>query len=60
MRQLSHVKLVSERILSVRSEERLQNTLLTVEEMRRIADKFKRGKITKADLTRVIGKYLKR
>ena len=54
------IKLVTERIMSVRSEEKLHNTLMTVKELRRLNDLFKRGKINNTHLKEVMRKYLDR
>lgn len=53
------VQLAAQRIPTVRSEERLQETLLTVEELRRLAEDFHRGTFTKQQLTTVIRKMLR-
>ena len=53
------VQLAENRIHTVRSEERFQETLLTVEEMRRLADDFHRGTFTKQQLKTVIRKMLR-
>ena len=52
------VKLATDRISTVRSEEAFQETILTVEEMRRLAEGFKRGTFTKEQLSNVVKKML--
>ena len=52
------VKLATDRISTVRSEEAFQETILTVEEMRRLAEDFKRGTFTKEQLSNVVRKML--
>ena len=52
------VKTVTERIGTVRSEERLADTLATLEEMKRLAAVFGRGKSTKEAVTNVMNKFL--
>ena len=54
------IKTLKDWLGSVRSESRLVNTLLTVEELRRLDDKFKRRCITKADIKRVMNKIVRR
>ena len=54
------MKLVSERILTVRSEGRLHHTLVTVEELRRLNDLYKRGNIKKDQLQIVLKRILNR
>ena len=49
---------MTERIGTVRSEERLADTLATLEEMKRLAVNFGRGKSTKDDITDVMDKFL--
>ena len=53
------IRLVTERITTVRSEEMLQETLLTVSELQRLAKDFRRGTFTKKQLSDVIKKMLK-
>ena len=54
------IKTLKDWLGSVRSEDRLVNTLLTVEELRRLEEKFKRRTITKADLKRILKKIVER
>ena len=54
------IKTLKDWLGSVRSEERLLSTLLTVEELRRLDERFKRHTITKADITRVMDKIVRR
>ena len=54
------IKTLKDWLGSVRSEERLLSTLLTVEELRRLDERFKRQTITKADITRVMDKIVRR
>ena len=48
------IKTLKDWLGSVRSDDRLVNTLLTVEELRRLEENFKRHTITKADLKKVL------
>ena len=52
------VKTVTERIGTVRSEERLADTIATLEEMKRLAVSFGRDKSTKLAVTNVMDKFL--
>ena len=52
------VKTVTERIGTVRSEERLADTIATLEEMKRLAVSFGRDKSTKFAVTNVMDKFL--
>ena len=52
------IRLVTERISTVRSEEMLQETLLTVSELQRLAKDFRRGTFTKKQLSYVIKRML--
>ena len=52
------VKTVTERIGSVRSEERLNDTISTLEEMKRVAADFNRGSATKAEINTVLNRFL--
>ena len=54
------IKSLKDWLGSVRSETRLLDTLLTVEELRRLDRKFKRRTITKADIARVMQKIVRR
>ena len=54
------MKLVSERILTVRSEVRLHHTLVTVGELRRLNNLYKRGNIKKEQIQIVIKRILNR
>ena len=54
------IKTLKDWLGSFRSEERLLSTLLTVEELRRLDERFKRHTITKADITRVMDKIVRR
>ena len=50
------IRLVKERITTVRSDEMLQETLLTVSELQRLSKEFRRGTFTKKQLSTVIKK----
>ena len=52
------VKLVSERIGSVRAEERFQMLLLTVEELRRVRKEFNRAGYKKEQLVNAVRRIL--
>ena len=54
------IKTLKDWLGTVRSEERLLSTLLSVEELRRLNDQFKRCTITKADIKRVLDKIVRR
>ena len=53
------IKLLGERIGTVRSEEALNDRLMTVEEMRRLRDKFDRKKLSKKDIQHAIKKMVR-
>ena len=55
---MSMVKLATDRISTVHSEEAFQETIISVEEMRRLADGFKPGTFTKRRLSDVVRKML--
>ena len=52
------VQLAQDRISTVRSEEAFQQVVLTVDEMRRLSEGFKRNNFTKAELMSVVRKLL--
>ena len=52
------MKTITERIGTVRSEERLADTLGTLEEMKRLAANFHRGSATKESINTVLNKFL--
>ena len=52
------IRLLTERTNIVRSDEMLQDTVLTVSEVQRLAKDFRRGTFTKKQLTDVIKKML--
>ena len=52
------VKLAGDRICTVRSEKAFQETLLTVQELRRLSADIERGTFTKNQLSTVIRKML--
>ena len=54
----SMVQLATERISTVHSEEAFQETIISVEEVRRLADGFERGIFTKRQLSDVVMKML--
>ena len=54
----SMVKLSTDRISTVNSEEAFQETIIYVEEMRQLADGFERGIFTKRPLLDVVRKML--
>ncbi len=53
------IKLVSENIMSVRSEENLSNTIVTVAELHQLARDLKRKSFSKKQLEQTIYKVLK-
>ena len=53
------IRLFTERITTVRLEEMLQETLLTVSELQRLSKDFRRGTFTKKQISSVIKKILK-
>ena len=56
----SLIKLLGERIATVRSEDALNDRLFTVEELRRLRDQFDRKKLSKADIGQAVKKMLRR
>ena len=54
------IKTLKDWLGTVKSEKRLMSTLLSVEELRRLDEQFKRCTITKADLKRVLDKIVRR
>jgi hypothetical protein len=55
----SLIKLLGERIATVRSEDALNDRLFTVEELRRLRDKFARKKLSKKDIQLAIKKMVR-
>ena len=54
------VKLLGERIRTVRSEEAANDRMFTVEEMRRLRDSFRNKKLAKVDIQRATRRMLRR
>ena len=52
------VQLAQQRISTVRSDEAFQQVVLTVDEMRRLSEGFKRNNFTKTELMSVVNKLL--
>ena len=52
------VQLAQDRISTVRNEEAFQQVVLTVDEMRRLSEGFKRNNFTKTELMSVVRKLL--
>ena len=56
---ISMIKLLGERIGTVRSEEVLNDRLITVEELRRLRQKFDRKNLSKEDISVAIKRMLR-
>ena len=52
------VQLAQQRISTVRNDEAFQQVVLTVDEMRRLSEGFKRNNFTKTELMSVVNKLL--
>ena len=52
------IKLLGERIRTVRSEPALNSRLFTVEELRRLRENFDRKKLNKTDIQRAVTRML--
>ena len=56
----SLIKLLGERIATVRSEDALNDRLFTVKELRRLREQFDRKKLSKANIGLAVKKMLRR
>ena len=55
----SMIKLLGERITTVRSEEALNDRMMTVEEIRRLREKFDRKNLSKGDISLAIKRMVR-
>ena len=53
------IKLLGERIATVRSEEALNDRMMTVEELRRLREKFDRKNLSKGDISLAIKRMVR-